>query len=383
MSSNRPYRRAAVAYYRFRTKQSPQFTIVLGFLVYTIVGWLLLCLPIFHTAPVSLLDNLFTAASAISTTGLVTVSLADSYNLAGEMLVALLFQIGGIGYMTLTTYYLLYTTHTLSHWHRNIIGAAFTMPETIEMKDFLRSAVVFTGVMEVLGSIGFLIAFTQTGMPFGQALWYSVFHSISAFCTAGFGLLNNSFEDYADNVLINVIISVLAIAGSLGFIVVTDLYARLTGKSRQISFTTKIVVYGFLLLLTLGTVLLYYTEPLVHLTGSGALMRSFFASMTAITTVGFNTIPTGSLRLPLLLIVTLLMYVGASPSGTAGGMKITTLTAMISILKSRLTGARVVTFFHRQIPAERLNVATSTFILYTSFIFVFTLLLSYTENFPL
>ena len=253
------------------------------------------------------------------------------------------------------------------------------MPETIKVGDFIKSAIVFTVIMEVLGAIGFLIAFTSSGMAFGQAQWYSIFHSISAFCTAGFGLFNDSFESYADNTLINVIISVLAIAGSLGFIVITDLWYRLSGRTRSVSFTTKIIFYGFLVLLSLGTALIYFTEPLVHDAGNDALMKSFFAAMTAMTTVGFNTISTGGLREPLLLVTIFLMYVGASPSGTAGGMKITTLTAMIAVLKSRLFGEKNVTFFHRRIPFERLYVATSTFMLYTSLVFVFSLLLTYSE----
>jgi trk system potassium uptake protein TrkH len=105
--------------------------------------------------------------------------------------------------------------------------------------------------------------------------------------------------------------------------------------------------------------------------------------MTAMTTVGFNTISTDGLSLPILLLVIFLMYIGASPSGTAGGMKITTLTAMISVLKSRLFGQRQITFFNRAIPFERLYVATSTFILYTSIIFLFTFLLTFTETFEL
>jgi trk system potassium uptake protein TrkH len=374
-------RRFLIWYKRFQVSRSPQMNLVWGFFLYTLIGWVLLCLPFLHRAPVSILDNLFISTSAISTTGLVTVSVADNYNLLGQMVIALLFQVGGIGYMTLTTYYLLFTTKTITRWHNKIIGAAFTMPETIKVGDFIRSAIVFTLVMEVLGAICFFIAFTDTGMATGQAIWYSIFHSISAFCTAGFGLFNDSFESYSENGFINTIISVLAISGSLGFIVITDLWYRLSGRTKSISFTTKIVIYGFLVMLTLGTTLLYTTEPLVHATGKGALMKSFFASMTAMTTVGFNTISTGSLRVPLLLLTVFLMYVGASPSGTAGGMKITTLTAMISVLKSRLFGEKQVTFFNRRIPYERLYVATSTFILYTSLIFIFSFLISYFEPF--
>jgi len=292
-----------------------------------------------------------------------------------------LIQIGGIGYMTLTTYYLIFTTKKITHWHSKLIGAEFTLPNTIKIKDFIKSVIVFTLIMETIGAILFYFAFTDSGMGSLKAVWFSIFHSISSFCTAGFGLFNNGFESYQDNTFINTIISVLAISGSLGFIVITDLWYRIRGKSKEISFTTKIIIYGFLFLLFLGTLLIYTTESSSILGSNSTLMTSFFQSMSAMTTVGFNTIPIGELSLPILLLVTFLMYIGASPSGTAGGMKITTLTAMLSILKSRLFGQKKITFLNRLIPFERIYVATSTFMLYTSLIFLFSFLLSYFENF--
>tara|TARA_R110002049_G_scaffold65731_4_gene172342 strand:+ start:1472 stop:2827 length:1356 start_codon:yes stop_codon:yes gene_type:complete len=367
-------------YKKFQVSKTPQMNLVWGFFLYTLVGFGLLCIPLFHKTSVGILDNLFISTSAISTTGLVTVSVYDSYNFFGQLIVMGLFQIGGIGYMTLTTYYLLFTTQRITHWHNKIIGAEFTLPKTIKIQDFIKSVVIFTIVMETLGAICFFVAFQQEGMDTMKTIWFSIFHSVSAFCTAGFGLFNDSFESYNDNGFINTIISVLAIAGSLGFIVITDLWYRLSGKSKSISFTTKIVSYGFVLLLLIGTTLVYLAEPSVQNSNS-QLSESFFQAMTAMTTVGFNTISTGGLSLPILLFMTFLMYIGASPSGTAGGMKITTLTAMISVLKSRLFGQKKISFMGRVIPFERLYVATSTFILYTSVIFLFTFLLTFTEQF--
>lgn len=374
------YEKFTYWYRKFRVGKSPQMNLVWGFFIYTILGFCLLSIPLFRKGSVSLLDNLFISTSAISTTGLVTVSVFDSYNFFGQFIVMSLFQFGGIGYMTLTTYYLLFTTNRITRWHTKVIGAEFTLPNTIQTTDFIKSVIVFTLIMEFLGAIGFFIAFTRQGMDFFQAVWFAVFHSVSAFCTAGFALFNDSFEGYQDNTLINVVVSVLAIAGSLGFIVITDLWYRLRGKSKEISFTTKIVFYGFVILLVFGTCLIYGTEPHVW-EGNHAMMKSFFQAMTAMTTVGFNTISMNSLSLPTLLLVVFLMYVGASPSGTAGGMKITTLTAMISVLKSRVFGQRKITFMNRVIPFERLYVATSTFMLYTSLIFLFTFLLSMSEDF--
>ena len=368
-------------YQRFQISKSPQLNLVWGFFLYTMIGLLLLSIPLFHKDSVGFIDNLFISTSAISTTGLVTVSLYDSYTFAGQLIVLLLFQVGGIGYMTLTTYYLLFTTRRITHWHHKIIGTEFTMPKTIKIADFIKSVILFTIVMEILGAICFFIAFGNTDMAMLERIWFSIFHSISAFCTAGFGLFNDSFEGFQNDAFINTIISVLAIAGSIGFIVITDIWYRITGRSKKISFTTKIITYGFVLLLSLGTLIIYLTEPLMQTGGDSTLMKSFFQAMTAMTTVGFNTVATGNLSLAILLLVTFLMYIGASPSGTAGGMKITTLTAMIAILKSRVFGQKKITFLNRLIPFERLYVATSTFILYTSLIFLFTFILSFFENF--
>ncbi len=368
-------------YKRFQLRSSPQLNLVLGFLLYTLVGWLLLCLPFFHNSPISILDNLFISTSAISTTGLVTVDVGGDYNRWGQLIIMLLFQVGGIGYMTLTTYYLLITTQRITRWHKKMIGTAFTMPKSIQIRDFIKSVILFTIIMESLGTLGFFLVFRQEGMATGKALWDSLFHSVSAFCTAGFGLYSNSFEDFRANQWINLIISVLAICGSLGFIVITDIWYRIRRKSDQLTFTTKIILVGFIVLLTFGTVLVYFTEPSVtSLAGYERFLAAFFQSMTAMTTVGFNTISTGGLSLPILLGVIFLMYIGASPSGTAGGMKITTLTAMLSILSSHLQGNKHVSFLGRSIPYERLYVATATFVLYTSIIFAASFLMSFFQE---
>ncbi|WP_339922314.1 potassium transporter TrkG [uncultured Cyclobacterium sp.] len=369
-------------YKKFQISKSPQMNLVWGFFLYTILGWWLLSIPLFHKQDISFIDNLFISTSAISTTGLVTISVYDSYTFFGQFIVLVLIQLGGIGYMTLTTYYILFTTKKLTHWHSKIMVAEFTLPSSIRINDFIKSVVVFTIVMELLGAVGFYFAYVQEGMGNTQAIWFAVFHSVSSFCTAGFALFNTGFEGFQGNIWINVIVSILAISGSLGFIVITDLWYRFAGKSKEISFTTRIIVLGFIILLSFGTLIVYSTETLVHNNPDVALMTSFFQAMTAMTTVGFNTISTGELSLPILLFVIFLMYIGASPSGTAGGMKITTLTAMFAVLKSRLFGQKKITFMNRLIPFERIYVSTSTFMLYTSLIFLTTFLLTYSEHFP-
>ncbi|MAU71008.1 MAG: potassium transporter TrkH [Pseudozobellia sp.] len=369
-------------YLRFKLGLSPQQNLFYGFLSYVVFGTLFLCIPWLQKVPVSFLDNLFVATSAVSTTGLATVSVIDSYNFFGQLVILGLIQLGGIGYLTFTTFMILSTSRKMTRWHQNILKTEFTLPKTIQISDFLKSVIFFTLIMEAIGTVLYYISFNPLGLGFWQTFWNALFHSISAFCTAGFSLFESGFTTYTDHLLVNSTTSFLAIAGSLGFIVVTDFVLFLKEKNHQLSFTTKIILMGSLTLLTMGFLFFYIYEPTIsELNGSERIWAAFFQSMSAMTTVGFNTVDYGAFVLPMLLVTIFLMYVGASPSGTAGGMKITTLTAVIAIMKSRLRNHTRITFFGRAIPYERLYVATSSFIFYTSIIALGTFALSFIENF--
>jgi trk system potassium uptake protein TrkH len=369
-------------YLRFKLGLTPQQNLFYGFLSYVLMGTVLLSIPWLQKTPVAFIDNLFISTSAVSTTGLVTVSIFDSYTTFGQLIIMILFQLGGIGYLTFTTFMILSTTQKITHWHQNLLKTEFTLPVTIRIKDFLKSVIFFTLFMEIIGVVLFYIAFKADGMTTGESIWSAIFHSISAFCTAGFSLFNSGFVDYSNNVLINTTISILAIAGSLGFIVVTDFTLFFKKKSHRLSFTTKIVFYGFLLLLFFGFIFFFFFEPTISaLYGRERVLTAFFQSMSAMTTVGFNTIDFGAFLLPMLLVSIFLMYIGASPSGTAGGMKITTLTAVWAIMKSRLQNKKRITFLGKVIPYERLYIATSSFIFYTSLIAIGTFVLSFSEQF--
>ncbi len=378
------YKKLNRRYHKYKLGKTPQQNLFYGFLTYILVGAFLLCLPIFQKTAAPILDHFFIATSAVSTTGLVTVSVFDTYNFGGQFIVMLLFQLGGIGYLTFTTFMLLSTTRKITRWHKSILNSEFTLPVTIKIKDFLKSVILFTAIMEFIGAILFFIAFKMEGMATSEALWNAVFHSVSTFCTAGFSLFNSGFTDYVGNGFITFIISFLAIGGSLGFIVVTDFVLWFKNKAHKISFTTKIVLVGFLALLSFGFGFFYFYEPTITaLEGSFRFYAAFFQSMTAMTTVGFNTVDFGTFAMPMLVVTVFLMYIGASPSGTAGGMKITTLTAVLAIMKSRLRGSRRITFFGRAIPFERLYIATSSFIFYTSLIFLGVFVLTFSESFTL
>ena len=361
---------------------SPQQNLLYGFIVYIVLGAILLSLPVLQKQSATLLDHIFISTSAVSTTGLVTISIFDTYTFWGQFIILVLIQIGGIGYLTFTTFVILSTTHKITNWHKKVISTEFTLPKDIKIRDFLKSVVIFTLSMELLGAILFFIAFKNDGTETLDAIWSSVFHSISAFCTAGFSLFNNSFADYADNGFINFIISLLAIAGSLGFIVITDLGLRIKERDHKLSFTTKTIFIGFLVLLSLGTGFFYFFEPTIAESSDGSrFLAAFFQGMTSMTTVGFNTVNVGAFSQAMLLVCIFLMYVGASPSGTAGGIKITTLTTVLAVLRSRLKGRKKTTFLNNHIPEKRVSIATSAFIFYTAIIALGTFAITLTNSF--
>ena len=222
-------------------------------------------------------------------------------------------------------------------------------------------------------------------MDSGTALWSGIFHSVSSFCTAGFSLFNTSFTGFVDNTLLNVTTSMLCISSSLGFIAIADLGLRLKRtKNHSLSFTTKIITIGTSLLIIVGFIAVYFWEPtVVILDESTRIKAAFFHSMTAVSTAGFNSIAVAPLSLTIILFTIFFMFIGASPSATSGGLTVTTAAAVLAIMKSKLKGQKEVTLFTNRLPYKRLYRATATFVTYTSFIILGTLLLSFSENFEL
>ena len=206
----------------------PLQILIYGYLAILLIGFGGLCLPFMQTQSVTAIDNLFTATSALSTTGLATLSVAESYNFGGQLIILLLIQIGGLGYMSLGSFIVLLRRRRLSKRSSELIQYDFSLPENFSVFSFIQNLVLFTFAIELLGALLLMAIFWYNGES--NVVWSGIFHSISAFCTAGFSLFSNGFEGYAGNFYLNAVISVLAIAGALGFIVFTDFYQRLSGR---------------------------------------------------------------------------------------------------------------------------------------------------------
>ncbi|MGN0016979.1 MAG: TrkH family potassium uptake protein [Candidatus Avelusimicrobium sp.] len=365
-------------YTLFLVHLTPHQNIAQTILAYTFLGWIALSLPFMNTTDVSLLDNLFTSAAAVSTTGLNSVNFADSYTFLGKLVVLILIQIGGVGYMTFSSFvYLSFSErHRLRKYQQENLNAEVSLPKTLKLSDFLWAAIGFTVIAELIGAVFLFNYFRHHDFGMFDAAWYGIFHSVSAFCTAGFSLWPNSLENFADSKTMNIVISCLALSGAMGFIVVTDVFNFIRRKTKQISFTTKIIVIATAGMVSFGTFTLFVTTPGI------TLLEAFFQSVCAMTTAGFNTVNVGGLSSCSLLILVLLMNIGGSPSGTAGGMKTTTFCSMLAIMYNRLRLNTRVEFLGRRLPLLRLYAATSMFLVYAFFLFVSVFLLTWTEDLP-
>ncbi len=357
---------------------TPHQNVAQTVLLYTFIGWIVLSMPFMTKGGVSLLDNLFTSAAAVSTAGLQTVNFADSYTFLGKLVVLVLIQIGGVGYMTFSSFVFLALAkkHRLRKSQEEALSADIKLPDTLKLSDFLWSALVFTAIAESIGAVFLFNYFRHHDYTLFNAAWYSIFHSVSAFCTAGYTLWNNSLINFADSKTINIVMSLLALAGAVGFIVAADLFNFIRRKTKEISFTTKIIVLTTASLLAFGTFTLFVTTP------SLSLAEAFFQTMGASTTAGFNTADISSLSSCSLLILLLIMCIGGSPSGTAGGIKTTAFASVVAIVYNHLRLNPRVEFLSHRLPLQRLYAATSTVLLYGVFLFTSVFLLTWTEDLP-
>ena len=341
----------------------PLQLLIYGYFAVLLVGFGLLCTPWAESTDVSVLDHLFIATSALSTTGLATVGVGQDYTLFGQLVVLVLIQIGGLGYMSLGSFVVLMRKRQLADTHSQLLAFDFSLPDGFDVPQFIRRLVLFTVAVEVVGALLLTWIFRLAGIE--RALYAGIFHSISAFCTAGFSLFSDGFEGYRDHVGLNLVISGLAILGALGFIVAVDFFTRLGPKRRPLTFTSRIILRFTALGIVLGAVVLFLSDPLIgELPPERGLLVAFFQSMTAFTTVGFNTIPIGAIAPAPLFVVILLMIVGASPSGTGGGMKSTTFTALWAQLQSTFAGRPQVSYRGRIVPEHRVRAAVSNFFFY-------------------
>lgn len=347
----------------------PQRQIMAVYAGYSLIGTILLTLPFASDGSISFVDNLFTVVSAFSTTGLSTVDVATQYTFFGQFVILGLIQMGGLGYMTLSSYIMLRLTGHFGTQKAKLFQTQFAFPDTLDSECMLRSIVKYTFAFEIIGFLLLYPHFMLTGVE--QPAWSALFHSVSAFCTAGFSIYTDNLMQFQSDVYVNIVILMLSVAGAMGFIMMTDISKKLTHKGHKISFTTKVIVTITGALALWGTLHLFFFENSFQSMPVGdRLLASFFQSVSAMTTVGYNTVDVSRMVPISLLILTITMYIGASPSGTGGGLKSTTLSALYAYTKCTLGLRHDISLRGNIIPTYRVNSALTTTVFYTFILFV-------------
>lgn len=368
---------------RMVTHLPPARAVIVGYGAYICVVFLLLCLPFAHTSQVGVIDNLFIAVSAVSTTGLVTVNTPEAYTFFGQFIILLGFQAGGLGYMTIGSFILLASSHHLSPSRVRLGRAVFGLPESFHLPTFIRRIVIYAVVIELAGALLLWKFFSDRGVE--DAVWSAIFHSVSAFCTAGFSVFPNSLEDFRGHGGVNAVISVLSLAGAIGFLVVNDVFEFIARRKKRFTLTTKIILISTFGMSLLGALFYYFFDNSISsLPMAERRLTAWFQSMSSLTTVGFNTHPQAVLSPALVLMTTFLMILGASPCGTGGGLKSTTWSAAIAVLINSLTkkgDCEKIYAFGREIPRSRIMTSFAAIVLYLVFFIIggFALLLIESE----
>lgn len=339
-------------------KKNPARILILGFLSFILLGTVLLMLPVSTVNGISLVDALFTSTSAICVTGLIVKDTPNDFTFFGQIVILFLIQAGGFGYMTSATIILLLLGKRIGLGERLIMKEALNVISLEGIVKFAKRVLYFTLLFESVGALLLILRF-MPDMPLSKAVFYGIFHSISAFNNAGFSLFSDSLIQYRGDWLVNMVIAALIISGGIGFIVISDVYFYWKGKLARISLHSKIVFATTAVLLLVGTFMIFifeYSNPdtLAEMSFKDKLLVSFFSAVTA-RTAGFNTVDYSNLRIETLFLTIILMFIGASPGSTGGGIKTTTFAVVIASLYSMIQSTRDAVMFKRRLPLETVS----------------------------
>jgi trk system potassium uptake protein TrkH len=335
----------------------PSVVLVGSFGGMILLGTLLLSLPVSSAgAPITFLQAFFTATSAVCVTGLVVVDTGAGFSLFGQCVILLLIQAGGLGIMTFAVFVALALGRKISFQDRIVIQDSMHHSPTSELRKLVRYILMFAFGVEALGALLLWLRWRHA-LAGGQSVYFSIFHSISAFCNAGFSPFRNSLMTLRGDVVTNLVVTGLVIVGGLGFLVNMELRDKfldaLRGRRRSpVSVHTKLVlsVTGWLLLIGMAVFLMIeWTNLLRGLPLGEKILAAWFQAVTP-RTAGFNTLDYGKATSATLLLTMFLMFVGASPGSTGGGVKTTALGLFIVLLRARWSGRGRAMAFHRTIP---------------------------------
>ncbi|WP_347562549.1 TrkH family potassium uptake protein [Clostridium sp. AWRP] len=363
-------------------------TLVLGFLIIILLGAVLLHLPISSTnrAYTSFIDSLFVSTSATCVTGLVTVDTGNHWSYFGKVVIMILIQVGGLGFMSFSTLFALIIGRKITLKERMIIHESlnsFNLQGLVKMSKYI---LIFTFLTEFIGAAILSFQFIPQ-FGFIKGLFFSVFHSISAFCNAGIDLFGDgkSLTSYHNNTLVIFTISSLIIIGGLGFYVWQELWSIFYSSKRvKLSLHSKVVLITTCILIVSGAVLFFIfernnTATIGNMSTKGKIMSCIFASITP-RTAGFNSISLADINGNSKLLTMILMFIGGSPGSTAGGIKTTTIAIIILTVLSIISGRENTEICNRTINKNTVYKSLVVLSIGIIVVFVSSIMLSITES---
>ncbi|MEC0306778.1 TrkH family potassium uptake protein [Paenibacillus lautus] len=364
---------------------SPPQILVLGFAAIIFIGTALLMLPISTSTgePLEFIDALFTSTSATCVTGLVVVDTGTTFSSFGEVVIMLLIQIGGLGFMTMATLFALALKRRISLKDRLILQEAMNQSSMEGIVRLIRRVLLYSLIIEACGAVILSIRWAFD-MPLGQAIYYGVFHAVTMFNNAGFDLFGDfrSLTGYVYDPVVNVVVMFLIVSGGIGFIVLSDLIDF--RKQRRLSLHSKVVLTMTATLLLVGFIVILifeFTNPrtLGSLNWGGKFFGALFQSVTP-RTAGANTIDITGLRQATQFFIVILMFIGASPGSTGGGIKTTTFTIMVGAVIAMMRGREDIVMFRYRLAQERVLKALTIALLALLLVLTVSMILSTTEE---
>lgn len=358
--------------------------LALGFVVLIIIGGILLSLPIASNSGQStnMIDSLFTATSAVCVTGLVTLDTGTYWSYFGKTVIMILIELGGLGFMAFATLFAMILGKKITLKDRLLMQEAMNAFSIQGLVKMMKYILYFTMTVQGLGAVLLSTQFIPMFGP-GKGIYYSIFHSVSAFCNAGFDLFGgfSSLTGFSTNTVVILTISVLVIIGGLGFTVWTELYNA--KDLRRISLHSKVVILITSILLIGGTILIFLFElENVRTIGSmgvkDKVVNSFFASVTT-RTAGFNSIDLANMTMASRCLTIVLMFIGGSPGSTAGGIKTATFGILVLTVISFAQGRKDVEIFKKRLSKETVYRAFSIVTLAVALVITVIMILSFTE----
>ncbi|WP_374043755.1 TrkH family potassium uptake protein [uncultured Paenibacillus sp.] len=364
---------------------SPPQILVIGFGLIILLGSVLLMLPIANVTGKSLpyIDALFTATSATCVTGLVVRDTGTFFTPFGQIIIMLLIQVGGLGFMTMATLFSLVFKRKISLKDRLILQEAMNQNTMEGIVRLIRKVLMYSLVIESCGALLFAVRWAFD-MPLGRAIYFGIFHAVSLFNNGGFDLFGDyrSLTQYVSDPMTNFVALTLIISGGLGFIVLSDLIEY--RKRRKLSLHSKVVLSMTAMLLVVGTLVIFIFEytnsrTLEPLDMGTKIMSSFFQSATP-RTAGANTLDIGAMRQASQFFIIILMFIGASPSSTGGGIKTTTFTILVGAVISMIRGRTDLDLFRYRLAQERIFKAVTITMLALFLVIAVAMVLSTTED---